>query len=225
MRRGTSTYAFNTMQDVKSHSSQLFNERMAILFYLLDMKSIELNENPQSIQLIKTVRSINMQIYKNFHTLILNNPVMRNTLNLNTNEDGVYVTDIILGTIDKMYYFCENTGYTFKRCHVIVNELNKFEMLMKHILQYHSYFVRPNFIQKPDIIAAAENYRLMADKMTLEQLREVAGKNNKIDFDDIGISETPKIDGGSEEDDEGDDVDEEEVFEQFEETETDETGE
>ena len=37
------SFNFNTFQEIKSHSSILYNERMAILFYLLDMKGITMN--------------------------------------------------------------------------------------------------------------------------------------------------------------------------------------
>ena len=36
-------YKFNTFQEIKSHSSILYNERMAILFYMLDLQGIEMN--------------------------------------------------------------------------------------------------------------------------------------------------------------------------------------
>jgi hypothetical protein len=38
-------FKFNSFEEIKSHSSILYNERMAILFYMLDMKSISMNTN------------------------------------------------------------------------------------------------------------------------------------------------------------------------------------
>ena len=57
-------YKFNTFQEIKSHSSVLYNERMAILFFKLDMQGIEMNTN-FSINDAMKVRGILKQIYKN----------------------------------------------------------------------------------------------------------------------------------------------------------------
>ena len=181
------SFKFNTFQEIKSHSSILFNERMAILFYLLDMKSMDMNST-FSTGMILEVRSVLLQIYKNIRTLIRNNPTMRATLNLETKDEGVYVPDVGFGLINKMIQYCETTNYTTKRNYIIVDELNKLEMLLKDILQYYHYFIRPDFRQKPDIEIATEAYKEIADKQTLEELREVVGKNNKIDFEGLGTS-------------------------------------
>ena len=193
MKPATS-YKFNSMQEIKSHSSVLYNERMAILFYLLDMKSIELNNDMENVDMIRQVRSINKQIYKDMRMLLSYNPVVRNSLNLNTKEKGIYVTDVVLGTIDMMYLYCQTHGYTSKKCYIIVSELDNFEVLIKKIFQYYHYFVRPEFRQKPDILLATEKYKTMADQMTLDQLRGVVGKNNKSDFDSLKINEVDDVD-------------------------------
>ena len=181
------SYKFNTFQEIKSHSSILFNERMAILFYLLDMKSITLNTNPE-INMMLEVRSVLKQIYKNIRTLIRNNPTVRATLNLDTKDDGIYITDVIMGLIDKMVEYCESDEYTPKRIYIIVQELNCLEMLIKDVLQYFHYFIRPDFRQKPDIDMATEAYKEIADKKTIEELREITGKRHHIDFENLGSS-------------------------------------
>ncbi|MAH45333.1 hypothetical protein CMI37_05865 [Candidatus Pacearchaeota archaeon] len=180
-------YGFNTFQEIKSHSSILYNERMAILFYLLDMKSMRLNTS-YGVPDILEVRGILKQIYKNVRTLIRNNPTVRATLNLETKEEGCYITDVAMSGIDKMVEFCETNGYSTKRVYIITDELNKYEMLMKDILQYFHYFIRPDFRQKPDIDVATEKYKEIADKKTIEELRELAGRSHKIDFDNLGSS-------------------------------------
>lgn len=183
--RPAAGYKFNTFQEIKSHSSILYNERMAILFYLLDMKSILLNSG-YNVGVMLEVRSVILQIYKNIRTLIRNNPVMRSTLNLETKDDGVYVPDIALGMIDKMVQYCEVNGYTTKRIYIITNELNKIEVMIKDILQYYHYFIRPDFRQKPDIELATESYKEIADKRTIDELRGIVGKHHKIDFEGLG---------------------------------------
>ena len=178
-------YKFNTFQEIKSHSSILFNERLAILFYLLDMKSIQLNSN-YDVDMLLEVKSILLQIYKNIRTLIRNNPMMRSTLNLETKDEGTYITDIAMGMIENMVQYCIINGYTTRRIYILTNELNKFEIMIKDILQYYHYFIRPDFRQKPDIEIATEGYNEIADKQTVEELKEIAGKHNKIDFEGLG---------------------------------------
>jgi len=177
------------MENIKSHSSQLFNERMAILLYLLDMESVALYQNNESPELIKKVFSYLQQIYINIRMLLRNDPVMRNTLHLNTNDDGIYITDLMFSAIEKLLMFCNNNQYTTKRCYIIVQEIRDFQINIRDILQYYEYFIRSNFRQKPDISIATDKYKLMTDKLTIDQLRSVVGKNHKIDFDNFDIKE------------------------------------
>lgn len=158
---------------------------MAILFYILDMKSIDLNTRYEMNDLMQ-VRSIIKQIYKNIRMLIRNNPTMRATLNLDTKDDGIYVTDVAFSVIDKMIEFCEGGDWTPKRIYIVVNELNNLETMLKDILQYFHYFIRPDFRQKPDIEIATERYKEIADNRTIEELREIVGKKHKIDFEGLG---------------------------------------
>lgn len=178
-------YNFNTFQQFKSHSSVLYNERMAILFYQLDLFSVSLNRNYDR-ESVLNVKSTLLQIYKNIRTVIRNNPTMRATMNLETKEEGVYVTDVVLDTIDKMMQYCEVNGYTYRRIYIIAKELNNLEMLIKDILQYYHYFIRPDFRQKPDIEIATEKYKEIADKKTIMELKEIVGKGHKIDFENLG---------------------------------------
>lgn len=178
-------FKFNSFQEIKSHSSILFNERLAILFYLLDMKSINMNTHYRVSDILE-VKSTILQIYKNVRTLIRNNPTVRATLNLETKDPGIYTTDIAIGIIDKMIKWSDINGYTFKNIYIIVNEINKLEMVIKDVLQYFHYFIRPDFRQKPDIEIATEKYKEIADKRTIEELREIAGKSHKIDFEGLG---------------------------------------
>ena len=208
-------YKFNTFQEIKSHSSILYNERLAILFYLLDMNSIQLNTSYQ-VQDVLRVKSILGQIYKNVRTLIRNNPTMRASLNLDTKDNGIYITDIAIGVIDTMIKWCETYGYSTGKVYIIVNKLNECEVMLKDVLQYYHYFIRPDFRQKPDIEIATESYKEIADKRTIEELREVAGKTNKIDFAGLGSSRIDiksEIEYDKDIDGDGDDDDDEEVIE------------
>lgn len=189
--QGTGTAAasfkFNSFTEIKSHSSILYNERMAILFYLLDMKSIQLNTN-YDVNMALEVRAIVKQIYKNIRMLIRYNPTCRATLNLDTKDEGIYVPDVALSLIDRMIEVCETEGYTVKKLYIIVQEINRVEMILKDILQWFSYFIRPDFRQKPDVEIATEQYKAIADSRTVEELRALVGRGTKLDFEGLGSS-------------------------------------
>ena len=208
------SFKFNSFTEIKSHSSILFNERMAILFYMLDMKSIVLNTHYR-VQDMLEVRGIIKQIYKNIRMLIRNNPTVRATLNLDTKDGGIYVTDVAIGVIDKMIEYCESRGYTTKRIYIMVQEINSIEMIIKDILQYFHYFIRPDFRQKPDIDMATEKYKEIADKHTIDELKAIVGKRHKVEFESLGTSRVElttdieydeEVDGEKEEEEEEDEV-------------------
>lgn len=201
---GASSYKFNTFQEIKSHSSILYNERMAILFYLLDMKSLEMNET-QTIESIYKVRSIIKQIYKNIRMLLRFNPTVRATMHLETKDEGIYVIDLVLSTIDKMLNHCKETGFTERKLEIIMHELDNAEMMIKDVMQYFQYFIRPDFRQKPDVEIATERYKEIADTRTVEELRQIVGKNHSVDFESLGserielknkeVEYDPQVDG------------------------------
>ena len=180
-------FKFNSFEEIKSHSSVLYNERLAILFYLLDMKSIKMNTNFDINDMLE-VRAVLKQIYKNIRMLIRYNPTCRATLNLDTQDDGIYVPDVALSTIDRMIEFCESTEYTMKKLYIIIQEINRTEMILKDILQYFSYFIRPDFRQKPDVDIATDSYKAIADERTVEELRALVGRSSKVDFEGLGSS-------------------------------------
>ena len=197
-------YRFNQMQEIRSHSSVLYNERLAILFYLLDMRAIDMNTS-YKVEDVMYVRALLKQIYKNMRMLVRFNPVARASLNLETKDGGIYVTDVALGMIDGMIDYCEVNGYTARRIYIIARELDKFEMLVKDVLQYYNYFIRPEFRQKPDIDVATERYMEIADKHTIDELRLIVGRNTKIDFDSLGTKRI-ELKQSLDDDDEDDEV-------------------
>ena len=158
---------------------------MAIIFYWLDIKAVNMNTY-YNVQSILEVRALLKQLYKNIRSLVSNNPTIRATLNLETKDPGVYIIDVAFGTIDKMINYCMETGYTTKKLHILIYELNNLEMIIKNVLQYYHYFMRPNFRQKPDVDIAVEKYKQFADERTIEELREIVGKKHSIDFESLG---------------------------------------
>lgn len=174
---------------VNSHAADLYNERLAILFYMYDMDSVLLNQTYSKEQLSKT-KAILFQIWKNIRTLVRNNLHCRRTLNLNTKEPGVYTVDVAFDIINKMYMWCESDkkeGFTYQKLYIMTDHINRTELMVRDILQYFQYFMRTEYKQMPDILQAAENYKQYADKLTVDQLREVIGKKNKIDFEGLGL--------------------------------------
>lgn len=203
----------NQVKEYKSHSSWLFNDRLAVLFYLLDMDAVRMNTEPINSQimpsLLRRVKALNVQIYKNFRMLLRNDPGLRKAFNVNTAFQHAYTTDLFIDTIIRLINHCEENGdYTVKKVSFLVSELNNFEMEIKAMLQYYNYFVRTGRKIMPDISLASQKYRLMADKMTIEQLKEVVGKNHHVDFSLIQ-DDVPQLENDAEENDD----DEEEDFE------------
>ena len=176
---------------VNSHAADLYNERLAILWYMYDMDSILLNQTFSKEQYTKT-RSILYQIWKNIRTLVRNNIHCRRVLNLDTKEPGVYTVDAAFQLIDDMYFWCENardtsSGFTYQKLYIMSTNLNRIELILRDILQYFQYFMRTEYKQMPDILQAAETYKAYADKLTVEQLKGIIGKNNGIDFEGLGL--------------------------------------
>jgi hypothetical protein len=174
---------------VNSHAADLYNERLAILWYMLDMDSILLNQTYSKEQLSKT-KAILYQIWKNIRTLVRNNIHCRRVLNLDTKEPGVYTVDVAFNLVDRMYIWCENDqkyGFTYQRLYIMADHINRVELMLRDILQYFQYFMRTEYKQMPDILQAAETYKQYADKITVEQLKEIIGKHNRIDFEGLGL--------------------------------------
>lgn len=210
-----SGYKFNAFKEIKSHSSVLYNERLAILFYVLDMDSIALNSHPNKEMMFK-VKGTLYQIWKNVRCLIRSNFYCRKVLNLETKDKGVYTVDVAFDAVERMIIYCDNNrippaknAWTERNLYIIVDHLNKIEIIMRDILQYFQYFIRAEFKQMPDILQAAEDYKKYADKLTIEQLKEVVGKNNKLDFDSLGVmtdAEFKDREEGNEDDEEISDI-------------------
>lgn len=181
------SFKFNSFEEIKSHSSILYNERLAILFYMLDLASIKMN-TAMAVEDIMETRSILKQIYKNIRMLIRYNPTCRATLNLDTQDEGIYVPDVALSVIDRMIEFCQNNIFTVRKVYIIVQEINRVETIIKDILQYFHYFIRPDFRQKPDVDVATDQYKEIADQRTVDELRALVGRSTKIDFESLGSS-------------------------------------
>lgn len=187
-------YSFNAFKEIKSHSSVLYNERLAILFYILDLDMIQLNSHPTKETMFK-VNGTLYQIWKNVRCLIRANVHCRKTLNLETKNRGVYTLDVAFDIVNQWILHCDTVNkksasknnWTHRNLYIIIEHLNNIEIAMRDILQYFQYFIRAEFKQMPDILQASEEYKKHADKLTMEQLKDVLGKNNQLDLESLGI--------------------------------------
>ena len=169
------------------HSAGLFNERLAVLFYLLDMSSIEVNQSYNEGSIKKT-NALLFQIWKNVRSLVRGNSVMRVELKLDTKHAGIYTLDIAFMQIRRMIAECEfKSGWTMRKAYIVGEQLNAVEVIIRDILQHHNYFMKPLFKTKPDILTASEEYKKNADALTLEELKGVMGARSRIDLEGIAV--------------------------------------
>jgi hypothetical protein len=186
-------FSLSAYNDIRTHSAWLYNERVAVLFYLLDTCMLEVNQS-YNVTSIKKSYSLLYQIWKNTRSIVRSSTSCRIELNLDTKDPGTYTPDVAIGAIQRMILYCDfEGGYTYERAFVIVQRLNAIEMLLRDILQYFNYFMRPAFKQKPDILTASDEYKKTADKLTVQQLQEVLGSRHKIDLPGIQLAMSDKL--------------------------------
>lgn len=177
-------FAGDTTNEIKSHSSVLFNERVHMLFAMLDMNDIDLRTKP-SIKDLQETAGILKQIWKNVRSLIYNNPYCRQTLGLETNVKGVYTPDLGFKSIqNKINNMVDRGGFTYTEIQDCIDELDYTETIIRDILQYYKYFIRPEYKQKPDINAASERFRNMYDDITVNKFLNTAGASRKFNLED-----------------------------------------
>lgn len=178
----------NQYSEIKSHSSVLYNERMNILFTMLNAEKIDLGINPDIKQILK-VKSILEELWGNIRSLIFYAPMVRTKLKLDTDKSGIYTVDVgffhIQECINHLMEAPEEA--TYRRLDYIARQIKDVDILIKEVLQFFSYFIRPDYKQMPDFDTASERYKNLADKKTLEQLQSVIGKRSKDVFDSLDI--------------------------------------
>lgn len=172
--------------EIKSHSSVLFNERLHVSLYILETESVDIHVHPK-LKPIMRVKAISHQIWKSLRTLVFNDPSCRTILKLETTTPGVYSPDVGFQKIDEMieYLLEVPQASSIINLRQIIFELDQIEIIIRNILQFYKYFIRFDKTQKPDIDVATERYRAMADHRTVEELRGVMGKSAKMNLDDL----------------------------------------
>lgn len=181
------SYNSNSYQELKSHSSVLFNEQLNILLYMLNMRSMEMNMSWKYKDIVG-VKTITYQIYKNIRCLPRYNQIVRYKLDMETKAEGVYVPDVVFNMVDEMIEYCNTYGWTYYKTKSIVMHLNNMELMIRDILQFFSYFMRPDFKQKPDLGDAAAKYKSMSNRVSVEKLKSIVGKRHNVDFERLDNS-------------------------------------
>lgn len=173
-------FASSNTNEIKSHSSVLFNERLHGMFAMLDMDTIDLRARP-SIKELQGVAAVLRQIWKNIRCLIFNNPYIRRTLNLETQTPGVYTVDLGFRSIQKKINGMVNRNeFFYDEIHDAIDELDYTETIIREILQYYKYFIRPEYKQKPDISEASTRFKDQFDELTVNKFLETAGASRKF---------------------------------------------
>ena len=116
-------------------------------------------------------------------------------------------------TIERMIEYCQVNGTTLRRATIMTYEIEKFVTLIRDVLQFFQYFIRPDFRQKPDLDVATNQYSMIADERTIEELRELVGDKAQFRFEELGSTKVEledksgedEIDYSVSEDDEGED--------------------
>lgn len=214
------TYKFNEFSDVKSHSSILFNNNLAFFFFQLNHVGMKMNSTDPSqgaiVPLLYQFKGLLKQIYKNVLPLLYFNPTCRSTMNLNTKDPGIYVTDVVFALVEQKFRECQmrvgpnqNQGaFYVPDVLFLIDMLNDLESLLRKVLQYYGYFIRADFRQSPDVDRATQQYKALIDPKTVEQLRSIVGKNHKVNFDALGTTRVSPPDIGDAGDFDIDDDDE-----------------
>jgi hypothetical protein len=172
--------------EIKSHSSFLQNERLGMLFNELDYTSKAMNEGYHQVW-VKRCKATLYQIWKNARPLVQSSPFCRARMGLSTKIPGVYTLDVAFKNVEAMLLFCELQGFTLRRNYQIAQHLNNVEVVLRSIMQFFSYFFRLDFKQKPDVIEAAMEFKKTADHLTVQQLMNVVGPKNSVDFTTLNM--------------------------------------
>jgi hypothetical protein len=154
---------------------------------MLDIESMDADIKP-SLRGVLKVKSILSAIWREIRPIVSNNPAARGSLKLDTIHPGIYTPDSgfahiqecveeILGNPEEKNSY-SNLIYTMQ-------QLNSVEIIIREVLQYFKYFIRPEYKQKPDINVASQKYKDMADKRTIEEFKELLGDNSIIFRDEI----------------------------------------
>ena len=76
----------------------------------------------------------------------------------------------------------DKNKFTYTEINNCIDELDYTETIIRDILQYYKYFIRPEFKQKPDISEASERFKNMHDEKTVNKFLQTSGNKMKFKF-------------------------------------------
>lgn len=118
---------FNSFEKISNCGCVTYDEKIAMLVYLLDMKSIDIDKI-KDLKKIQEFKEILFELYKNIRRLIRCNPNLRKELTyIVTEKENVYVTDILLKETEEE-----------KDADVLIEKLYKMYDLIKDVIRYYS---------------------------------------------------------------------------------------
>lgn len=168
----------NSMKDIRSHSTTLFNNRLAVLFMDRDIYFTRLFSDRYNPRHLKDAYSICHMIYLNIRPLVYNHPVLRTSLNLETSKKGIYVPDVAFALVERMIDECELEGYDRRKIFIMRETLKQVDQICMNILQFLNYFIRPNIKNRPDVMEITDVYKHKVDKLTVEEMRRLVGRSD-----------------------------------------------
>jgi hypothetical protein len=156
---------------------------------MLDVEIMDAEINP-SVKRILKAKSILGTIWREVRAIVSNNPSVRNLMKLETIHPGVYTVDSGFAHIQECINFImsnpeENNNYD--NLIYIIQQLHSIEIIIREVLQYFKYFIRPEYVQKPDINVATEKYKNMADERTVDELKNLLGDKSILLKDELEI--------------------------------------
>jgi hypothetical protein len=172
----------STSNEIKSHSSVLFNERVNTLFMMLDVEGMDAEIKPDIRRILKP-KALLGTIWREVRPIVSNNPAVQNVLKLKTTHPGIYTVDSGFAHVQECVLAVlsnpeENNSY--EKLYYIIQQLQAIEVIIREVLQYFKYFIRPEYVQKPDINVASKKYEEMADKRTVDEFKELLGDKSII---------------------------------------------
>jgi hypothetical protein len=174
---------FTTDSELKAHSSALTNERISVLITLYD-EAIITAKISDSLTYTKKAICFLDQIWKSFRPVVRNDLVCRRLLNLETQAEGIYLPDLILKKLYKSILLLQLNPelQTISNIYMVNQQVEDIEEVVRDVLQFFKFTFRVTSRQKPDIHKATEVMQQSIDAYTDEQLRAIAGKRNKIQW-------------------------------------------